>query len=104
MGDVHRVVIVGGGFGGLQAARSLKKAPMAVTVVDRRNFHLMELVQFQNRVLVFLRWAWSYFPFNRSARLITDPCREMQERDKHATSRRVPTAAEPGLLRGGRIS
>ena len=33
--------------------------------------HLMGLVTFQNRVLVFLQWAWNYFTFNRSARLIT---------------------------------
>lgn len=33
--------------------------------------HLMHLVQFQNRVLVFMQWAWSYLTWNRSARLIT---------------------------------
>ncbi len=37
-----RVVIVGGGFGGLYAARSLRRAPVAVTLVDRRNFHLFQ--------------------------------------------------------------
>jgi NADH dehydrogenase len=35
--------------------------------------HLMYLVQFGNRVLIFVQWAWSYFTWNRSARLITDP-------------------------------
>ncbi|QEG23399.1 NAD(P)/FAD-dependent oxidoreductase [Mariniblastus fucicola] len=34
--------------------------------------HIMSLAQFQNRVLVFLQWAWNYFTFNRSARLITE--------------------------------
>lgn len=33
--------------------------------------HLMAMVEFQNRQLVFLQWAWSYFSHNRSARLIT---------------------------------
>ena len=33
--------------------------------------HLMELVQFENRVLVFLQWTWNYITRNRSARLIT---------------------------------
>jgi NADH dehydrogenase len=33
--------------------------------------HLMNLTQTENRVLVLLQWAWSYFTFNRSARLIT---------------------------------
>ncbi|MGF1460689.1 MAG: NAD(P)/FAD-dependent oxidoreductase [Leptolyngbyaceae cyanobacterium] len=38
----HRVVIVGGGFGGLYAAQSLKTAPVEVTLIDRRNFHLFQ--------------------------------------------------------------
>jgi NADH dehydrogenase len=33
--------------------------------------HLMNLVGFRNRLLVFVQWAWSYFTFDRSARLIT---------------------------------
>lgn len=33
--------------------------------------HLMQLVLFANRVLVFLQWAWNYFTFSRMARLIT---------------------------------
>ena len=34
--------------------------------------HLMQLVRFENRVLVLIQWAWNYVTFNRSARLITD--------------------------------
>ena len=34
--------------------------------------HIMSIVAFQNRVLVFFQWAWNYFTFNRSARLITE--------------------------------
>lgn len=37
--------------------------------------HLMGLVAFQNRLLVLVQWAWSYFTFNRSARLITGQSR-----------------------------
>jgi NADH dehydrogenase len=33
--------------------------------------HLMKLVEFENRVLVFVQWAWYYFSRNRAARLIT---------------------------------
>jgi NADH dehydrogenase len=33
--------------------------------------HLMQLVEFENRLLVFVQWAWNYVSFNRSARLIT---------------------------------
>jgi NADH dehydrogenase len=43
----HRVVIVGGGFGGLYAARSLGKAPVDVTLLDRRNFHLFQPLLYQ---------------------------------------------------------
>lgn len=43
----HRVVIVGGGFGGLQAAEKLRGAPAGVTLVDRRNFHLFQPLLYQ---------------------------------------------------------
>jgi NADH dehydrogenase len=43
----HRVVIVGGGFGGLQAALGLRRAEAEVTVVDRRNFHLFQPLTYQ---------------------------------------------------------
>ena len=38
----RRVVILGGGFAGLFAARALRKSPVAVTVVDRRAHHLFQ--------------------------------------------------------------
>jgi NADH dehydrogenase len=41
------VVIVGGGFGGLYAARALKRAPVHVTLVDRRNHHLFQPLLYQ---------------------------------------------------------
>jgi NADH dehydrogenase len=42
-----RVVIIGGGFGGLYAALLLKRAPVDVTLVDRRNFHLFQPLLYQ---------------------------------------------------------
>jgi NADH:ubiquinone reductase (H+-translocating) len=42
-----RVVIVGGGFGGLYAARSLKHTAVDVTLIDRRNFHLFQPLLYQ---------------------------------------------------------
>jgi len=43
----HRVVIVGGGFGGLYAAKRLARAPVDVTLIDRRNFHLFQPLLYQ---------------------------------------------------------
>ncbi len=44
---MHRVVILGGGFGGLYAAKTLRRAPVEVTLVDRRNFHLFQPLLYQ---------------------------------------------------------
>src|SRR5213592_3799174 len=43
----HRVVVVGGGFGGLQVVRKLRRAPLEVTLLDRRNFHLFQPLVYQ---------------------------------------------------------
>ena len=43
----HRIVIAGGGFGGLYAARSLKHANVDLTLIDRRNFHLFQPLLYQ---------------------------------------------------------
>jgi NADH:ubiquinone reductase (H+-translocating) len=45
--NAHRVVVVGGGFGGLQAVLKLRRAPVEVTLVDRRNFHLFQPLTYQ---------------------------------------------------------
>ena len=45
--STHRVVIVGGGFGGLQATLGLRRADVDVTLVDRRNFHLFQPLSYQ---------------------------------------------------------
>ena len=43
----HRVVVVGGGFGGLQAVRRLRRAPVEVTLIDRQNFSLFQPLMYQ---------------------------------------------------------
>jgi len=43
----HQVVIVGGGFGGLYAAKALKNANVNVTLIDKRNFHLFQPLLYQ---------------------------------------------------------
>ena len=47
MGSLARVVIIGGGFGGLTAAQALAKAPVQITLVDRRNHHLFQPLLYQ---------------------------------------------------------
>jgi NADH dehydrogenase len=47
MESTHRVLILGGGFGGLYAAKALRKAPVRLTLLDRRNFHLFQPLLYQ---------------------------------------------------------
>jgi NADH dehydrogenase len=43
----HQVVVLGGGFGGLRAAHTLRHAPVDITLIDRRNFHLFQPLLYQ---------------------------------------------------------
>jgi NADH dehydrogenase len=43
----HRVVVIGGGFGGLSAVSKLRGSPVDVALVDRRNFHLFQPLTYQ---------------------------------------------------------
>jgi NADH dehydrogenase len=43
----HRIVIIGGGFTGLYAAQALRDAPVEVTLIDKRNFHLFQPLLYQ---------------------------------------------------------
>jgi NADH:quinone reductase (non-electrogenic) len=47
MAERHRVVILGGGFGGLCATQSLNRAAVETTLIDRRNFHLFQPLLYQ---------------------------------------------------------
>jgi NADH:ubiquinone reductase (H+-translocating) len=46
-GRKHRVVIIGGGFGGLAALQNLRHPEIAVTIIDRRNHHLFQPLLYQ---------------------------------------------------------
>src|SRR5512135_3057185 len=47
LASVPHVVIVGGGFGGLTAAKKLAEQPVKVTVIDRTNYHLFQPMLYQ---------------------------------------------------------
>src|SRR5882672_6428907 len=47
MDKTPRVVVIRGGFGGLLAVRSLKRAPVKVTLIDRRNYHTFQPLLYQ---------------------------------------------------------
>src|ERR1700757_3315409 len=47
MSERSKVIIIGGGFGGLCAAQALRSAPVDVTLIDRRNFHLFQPLLYQ---------------------------------------------------------
>lgn len=47
MSQKHHVVVIGGGFGGLETVRRLHKADVQVTLIDRRNFHLFQPLLYQ---------------------------------------------------------
>src|SRR5437667_4999981 len=56
----HGVVVVGGGFAGLQAVRKLARAPVDVTLIDRRNFHLFQPLAYGSMVTQFAREVGAY--------------------------------------------
>lgn len=47
MSQTEQIVIVGGGFGGLETVRHLKRANVQITLIDRRNFHLFQPLLYQ---------------------------------------------------------
>src|SRR3954466_15222805 len=47
MNGRSKVIIIGGGFGGLNAAQALRSAPVDVTLIDRRNYHLFQPLLYQ---------------------------------------------------------
>ncbi len=68
----QRVVVVGGGFGGLLAVRGLKNADVTVTLVDRQNFHLFQPL------------AYQVATGSLSAEEIASPLRQVLSRQKNA--------------------
>jgi len=89
-----RVVIVGCGFGGLFAARALRKAPVEITVVDRTNHHLFQPLLYQVATA------------GLAAPAIAEPIRRMLAKQHNATVlygevQRVDVAARQVVLENG---
>ncbi len=97
MENRHQVVILGGGFGGLTAARALRREPVDVTLIDRRNFHLFQPLLYQVA-------TGSLSPGNISA-----PLREILKRQKNARvllgeAAGVDVAGRRVLLKDGEVT
>ncbi|WP_454616288.1 NAD(P)/FAD-dependent oxidoreductase [Bradyrhizobium cenepequi] len=71
--DPHHVVIVGAGFGGLEATFALARAPVKITVIDRRNHHLFQplLYQVATASLATSEIAWPIRYLLRDRREVT---------------------------------
>jgi NADH dehydrogenase len=73
MVDKPHVVIIGGGFGGLHAAKALRRAPVRVTLIDKRNHHLFQPLLYQVATA------------GLAAPDIASPIRKILKRQKNAT-------------------
>jgi NADH dehydrogenase len=56
--------------------------------------HILFLIGFRNRIIVMIEWAWSYFTYERGARLITDEIGKLRERTISPDSRSSTTPVE----------
>src|SRR3954452_23978791 len=91
----HRVVVIGGGFGGLQAVAKLSRLPVDVTLIDRRNFHLFQPLTYQVATGALSAEEVAYplraiFKRRRNVRVLLGEVREL---DLEGRSLRV----EPGV-------
>jgi NADH dehydrogenase len=95
-GAQPHVVIIGGGFGGLYAAKALKRAPVRVMLLDRRNHHLFQPLLYQVATAAL------------AAPDVAAPIRKILRRQKNATvllgrAERIEAAARRVILDDGEI-
>ncbi|WEZ85156.1 NAD(P)/FAD-dependent oxidoreductase [Rhizobium sp. 32-5/1] len=94
MDTLHHVVVIGGGFGGLQLVKDLKGLPVRITLVDRRNHHLFQplLYQVATTLLATSEIAWPIRRLFRDRTEVTTLLAEVEG---------VDTAARTVALSGG---
>ncbi len=82
----HHIVVVGGGFGGLQLVNDLKGAPVRITLIDRRNHHLFQplLYQVATTLLATSEIAWPIRSFFRDRPEVTTLLAEVVDVDSDA--------------------
>lgn len=82
----HHVVVVGGGFGGLQLVHGLEGAPVRITLIDRRNHHLFQplLYQVATTVLATSEIAWPIRRLYRDRKEVTTLLSEVTDVDRQA--------------------
>ncbi len=91
--EEHRVIIVGAGFAGMQAAKKLAHPGLAITIIDRRNHHLFQplLYQVATTLLSTSEIAWPIRSVFRSRRDVTTILGEVIGIDKSAREVRLKT-------------
>ena len=99
----HRVVVVGGGFGGLQAVSKLRRAPVEVTLIDRRNFHLFQPLTYQVATGALSPGEIAYplraiFKRNRNVRVLLAEVADFDLNARELQVRPVSTVPAPDRL------
>ena len=97
MNKPWRIDIVGGGFGGLAAVANVFGAHISgfLTWLVWVFIHIMYMVTFENRLLVFIQWAIQDLTFSRGARLITGDAPTDFNFSQEVSQQRNGVKAEP---------